>query len=40
VARAGGRRRRDSRQAGARVGRGGWVGRPAHRLVRPLGPGD
>jgi hypothetical protein len=22
------------------AGRGGWVGRPAHRLVQPLGPGD
>jgi hypothetical protein len=24
----------------ARVSRGGWVGRPTRRLVRPLGPGD
>jgi hypothetical protein len=36
--RAGGRQ--DSRRADARVSRGGWVGRPARRLVRPIGLGD
>jgi hypothetical protein len=39
-ARTGGRRWRDSGRVGAHASRGGWVGRPARRLVRPLGPGD
>jgi hypothetical protein len=38
--RVGGGRGRDSGRAGAHVSRGGWVSRSAHRLVRPLGPGD
>jgi hypothetical protein len=36
----GGRCGQDSGWAGGRASRGGWVGRSAHRLVRPLGPGD
>jgi hypothetical protein len=27
-------------RAGARASWGGWVDRPSHRLVRPLGPGN
>jgi hypothetical protein len=33
-------RAQDSGWVGACASRGGWVGRSAHRLVRPLGPGD
>jgi hypothetical protein len=32
--------RGDTIGAGARVSRGGWVGRSTRQLVRPLGPGD
>jgi hypothetical protein len=39
-AHVGGGRGRDSGRAGAHVSQGGWVSRSAHRLVRPLGPGD
>jgi hypothetical protein len=35
-----GPRERDSGRAGARASQGGWVGRAAHWLVRPLGLGD
>jgi hypothetical protein len=40
AARGGDRHGRGSGRAGAHASRGGSVGRPAHRLIRPLDPSD